>query len=201
MTGMLEMAARNWWAFVLRGVVAILFGVMAWIWPGLTLTALVIIFGAYALVDGVFGVVAGIASYGESRRWWAELVMGVAGIIAGILTFLWPDVTALALLYLIAAWALVTGVLEIAAAIELRREIENEWLLAIGGLASIIFGLILIVRPGAGALGLLWLIGAYAVVFGALLIALGLRLRGMRGTSGGTTGATGGNLGGGVAAR
>lgn len=176
MTGALT---RNWWAFVLRGAVAILFGIGAWVWPGLTLTVLVALFGAYALVDGVFAVVAGIASHGENRRWWTELLVGVVGIVAGILTWVWPDVTALALLYLIASWAVVTGVVEIAAAIELRRAIDNEWLLGLGGAASVLFGLILFVRPGAGALGLLWLIGFYAVLFGVLLVALGFRLRGM----------------------
>ena len=180
MTTMLATLARNWWVFVLRGVLAILFGIAAWVWPGLTLTALVYLFGAYALVDGVFAVVAGIASRGENRRWWGELLVGVAGIVLGILTFVWPGVTALALLYLIAAWALVTGVFEIVAAIQLRAVIENEWLLGLGGLASVLFGVLLIVFPGAGALGLLWLIGAYAVLFGVLVIALGLRLRGMR---------------------
>ena len=180
MTTMLATLARNWWVFVLRGVLAILFGIAAWVWPGLTLTALVYLFGAYALVDGVFAVVAGIASRGENRRWWAELLVGVAGIVLGILTFAWPGVTALALLYLIAAWALVTGVFEIVAAIQLRAVIENEWLLGLGGLASVLFGVLLIVFPGAGALGLLWLIAAYAVLFGVLVIALGFRLRGMR---------------------
>ena len=145
---------------------------------------LVAIFGAYALVDGVFAVVAGIASHGENRRWWAELLVGIAGIVLGVLTCAWPGLTALALLYLIAAWGIVTGVFEIAAAIELRKVIENEWPLGLGGLASVLFGLLLIVFPGAGALGLLWLIGAYAVLFGIVLIALGFRLRGMRDDAG-----------------
>lgn len=184
MVAMAPALARNWWAFVLRGVFAILFGIGAWLWPGLTLAALVFLFGAYALVDGVFAVAAGIASHGENRRWWAELLVGIAGIALGVMVFAWPDVTALTLLYLIAAWALVTGVMEIAAAIELRKRIDNEWLLGLGGLASVLFGLLLIVFPGAGALGLLWLIGAYAVLFGVLLIALGLRLRGMRDADG-----------------
>ena len=181
---MLGMLARNWWVLVLRGVLAILFGVAAWAWPDLTLTVLVAFFGAYALVDGVFAVVAGIASHGENRRWWAELLVGVAGIVAGILTWVWPGVTTLALLYLIAAWAIATGVFEIAAAIELRKAIENEWLLGLGGLASVLFGLLLIVFPGEGALGILWLIGAYAVLFGVLLIALGFRLRGLEDAAG-----------------
>src|SRR3712207_763932 len=116
MTTMLATLARNWWVFVLRGGLGILFGIAAWLWPGLTLAVLIYLFGAYALVDGVFAVAAGIASYGENRRWWAELLVGIAGIVLGILTFVWPGVTALVLLYLIAAWALVTGVFEVAAA-------------------------------------------------------------------------------------
>ena len=183
MTTMLATLARNWWVFVLRGVLAILFGVVAWVWPDLTVTVLVALFGAYALVNGGFAVVAGIASHGEDRRWWAEVLVGVAGIILGVLTFAWPDVTALALLYLIASWAIATGVFEIVAAVELRKAIENEWLLGLGGLASVLFGLLLIVFPGSGALGLIWLIGTYAVFFGILLIALGLRLRELRGAA------------------
>lgn len=176
-TSMLGMASRNWWIFVLRGVLAVLFGIVAWIWPGLTVAALVILFGAYAFVNGIFAVIAGIASFGENQRWWAELLVGIAGIILGILTFIWPGVTALALLYLIAAWAIVTGVFEIIAAIELRKAIDNEWLLGIGGVLSVIFGLILIIFPGSGAISLVWVIGIYAIIFGVTLIALGFRLR------------------------
>jgi uncharacterized membrane protein HdeD (DUF308 family) len=175
---------RNWFLFVLRGAVAVLFGLGAWAWPDLTLAVLIALFGAYALVDGVFAVAAGLAHRGEDRRWWAELLVGVAGIAVGVLTFAWPGATALTLLYLIASWALVSGVMEIAAAIELRRAIDNEWLLGLGGAASVLFGLLLFVNPGSGALSVIWLIGAYAVLFGALLIALGLRLRAMRGATG-----------------
>ena len=171
--------ARYWWALVLRGVLAVVF-VVAWAWLGLTLGALVLLFGAYAMVDGVFAVVAGVTSYGERRCWWAELLRGVAGIVVGLLTFAWPDLTALALLYFIAAWALVTGAFEIVAAVHLRRVIENEWLLALGGLASVVFGVLLVLFPGAGAVSLVWLIGSYAVVFGVLLVVLGFRLRGWR---------------------
>lgn len=183
MTTVLPMLARNSWAFVLRGVLAILFGIAAWAWPGLTLTALIWFFGAYALVQGVFAVVGGIASRDEDRRWWAEVLVGLAGIVVGILTWAWPGLTALALLYFIAAWAVVSGVFEIIAAIELRNRIDNEWLLGLGGLASIVFGIVLFAFPGSGALGLLWLIGIYAIIFGILLIGLGVRLRGMRGDS------------------
>ncbi len=157
---------------------------MALVWPSLTLTVLVLLFGAYALVDGVFALVASAALAGQGHeRWLPPLLGGVVGIALGIATWVWPDITALALLYLIAAWAIVTGVFEIAAS-ELRRVIENEWLLGLRGLASVLFGLLLIVFPGSGALALLWLIGTYAVLFGVLLIALGFRLRGMRDDAG-----------------
>ncbi len=171
------MLARSWWVFALRGVLAIIFGILALVSPGLTLLTLVLLFGAYALVDGVFAVIAGISSYGRSERWWVVVLEGVAGIIIGILTFIWPGTTALVLLYFIAVWALLTGILEIVAAIQLRRLITNEWMLILRGIASVIFGVLLFVFPGAGALGLIWLIGAYAIVFGILFIVLALRLR------------------------
>ena len=174
---MSTMLARNWWVLALRGVLAIIFGVLALIWPGLTLFVLITMFGAYALVDGIFAVIAGIASYGRNERWWAVLLEGVAGIILGVLTFLWPGTTALVLVYFIAAWALLTGVFEIAAAIRLRKEIEGEWMMVLSGILSIIFGLFLVVAPGAGALGLTLVIGAYAIVFGILLLILAFRLR------------------------
>jgi uncharacterized membrane protein HdeD (DUF308 family) len=171
------MLVRNWWVLALRGVFAIIFGVLALIWPGLTLFVLIAMFGAYALVDGIFAVIAGIASYGRNERWWAVLLEGVAGIILGLLTFFYPGITALVLVYFIAAWALLTGIFEIVAAIRLRKEIEGEWVLALSGIISIIFGVFLVVAPGAGALGLTWLIGAYAIGFGILLIVLAFRLR------------------------
>ena len=163
---------------MLRGLVALLFGVLTFVWPGISLTALVFLFGAYAFVDGLFAVAAALRSPEGYKHWWALLVEGVFGVIAGVLAFAWPGITALVLLYLIAAWAVVTGVFEIAAAIRLRKYITGEWLLALGGALSVLFGVLLAAWPAAGALAVLWLIGAYAVLFGVLLIALGLKLRG-----------------------
>jgi uncharacterized membrane protein HdeD (DUF308 family) len=177
----LGVLSRYWWAFIIRGVVAILFGLAAWFWPGLTLTALIIVFGAYALVDGIFAVIAGISSYSENQRWWAEVLVGIVSIVAGIITWAWPGLTALVLLYFIASWAIITGVFEIWAAVQLRRSIENEWLLGLSGLASLIFGILLFIFPGAGALGILWLIGFYAILFGVLLIGLGWRIHALHG--------------------
>jgi uncharacterized membrane protein HdeD (DUF308 family) len=174
--------ARYWWVLAIRGVAAILFGIAAFVWPGITLTVLVLLFGAYALVDGIFAVVEGISVRKEQERWWLMVLEGVAGIIIGVLTFLYPSITALVLLYFIAAWAIVTGAFEIAAAIRLRREIEGEWLLALAGIASLIFGVLLVIRPSSGALAVIWLIGAYAIVFGILMLVLAFRLRGLRDT-------------------
>lgn len=177
---MIAMLARNWWLIALRGLFAIIFGILAFVWPGPTIAALIILFGAYVLVDGIFSVIAGIAAYGERERWWAVLLEGLASIAIGLITFFWPNVTALVLLYFIAVWAIVTGVLEIAAAIQLRRVITGEWLMILTGIASMVFGILLVIFPGAGALAMLWVIASYAIIFGVLMIILAFRLRGMR---------------------
>jgi uncharacterized membrane protein HdeD (DUF308 family) len=169
--------ARNWWAVALRGALAVLFGLVALIWPGITLGALVLLFGAYALVDGIFAFVAAFRAADRRRQWWPFVLEGLVGVAAGVIAVVWPGLTAVALVYLIAAWAVVTGVFEIVAAVRLRRAITNEWLLGLGGALSVLVGLALLVFPGAGALALVWLIGAYALAFGVLLIALGFRLR------------------------
>ena len=176
---MVVMLARNWWALALRGLAAVLFGIMAFAWPGMTLGVLVLLYGAYALVDGVLAITAAVAGRTWGMPWWALLLEGVLGITIGILTFAWPGITALVLLYLIAAWAVVTGVFEVVAAIRLRREIRGEWLLALSGIISVLFGIALVINPVGGALAVVWLIGAYAIAFGVLLIALGFRLRGV----------------------
>lgn len=174
---MLELLARYWWVLVLRGFVAIGFGIVAYAWPGLTLATLVLLFGAFALVNGVFAVFGAFAGRGARDHWWLLLLEGLLGIGVGILTWRAPALTALALVLYIAAWALVTGVLEVVAAIRLRAEIEGEFWLGLAGLLSIGFGVLLMLSPGAGALALLWVIAAYAIVFGVLLILLGLRVR------------------------
>jgi uncharacterized membrane protein HdeD (DUF308 family) len=176
---MLSVYTSSWWALLLRGIAAVLFGVLAFIWPGITLTVLVLLWGAYAFVDGAFAIAAGIKSHGENRRWWVLLLEGILGVAAGIVAFAVPGITALVLLMLIAAWAIVTGVFEIAAAIQMRKYIKGEWLLILAGIASVLFGVLLFINPGAGALAVIWLIGAYAIVFGVILIALSLRLHGM----------------------
>jgi uncharacterized membrane protein HdeD (DUF308 family) len=170
--------SRNWWAVSLRGLAGILFGIITFFAPAISLAALVLLFGAYALVDGVLALVTAVRRRGADR-WWLLLLEGLVGIAAGVLTFLWPAITAIALLYVIAAWALVTGAFEIAAAIRLRKAITGEWLLALSGIFSIALGVLLVLFPGPGALAVTIWIGAYAFVFGALLFALGLRLRGL----------------------
>lgn len=168
--------ARNWWAIALRGVIAILFGLAAFFWPGLTLFALVFLFGAYALIDGILSLIAAFRAAEHHTRWWPLLIVGLAGIAAGLLTFFYPGVTAIALLYIIAAWAIITGIFQIIAAFQLRREIANEWLLGLSGLAAVIFGILAMVMPRARALAIVWLIGIYAIIFGLLQLGLAYRL-------------------------
>jgi uncharacterized membrane protein HdeD (DUF308 family) len=168
--------ARYWWVFFLRGLLAIAFGLIAFAWPGLTLAALVILFGAYAFVDGSFLVGGTIAAWNRLENHWLPMLQGLVGIAVGILTFFNPAITALGLLIYIAAWSLATGVLEIVAAVELRNVIKGEIWLLLGGIASVVLSFLLMMFPAAGALGLLWAIASYAIVFGALLIGLSFKL-------------------------
>lgn len=174
---MIEILARNWWLIVLRGVLAILFGLAALLWPALTLFVLVVMFGIYAIIDGVIAVYTGLTRAKDSSRWWVFLLEGLVSIAAGVAALIWPNLAALTLVLLIASWAIATGILEIAAAIRLRREIKNEWLLGLGGLVSIVLGVLLFIRPTAGAIAIIWTLAIYAQVFGVLLIALGIRLK------------------------
>jgi uncharacterized membrane protein HdeD (DUF308 family) len=170
--------ARNWWVLALRGLCAIIFGILAFVWPGITLGALVLLYGVYALVDGILSIIAAVSKReGSGLPWWALLLQGLLGIAAGIVTFAWPGITALFLLFLIAAWAIVTGIFAIIAAIRLRKEIQGEFWLALSGILSVVFGVLLFVRPGAGALTVVWLIGSYAIFFGILLLVLAFRLK------------------------
>lgn len=169
--------ATNWWALVIRGLVAVLFGVLALTWPGITLLALVFLFAGYALVDGVTSLVGAVRAIEHHDRWGVLILEGVVGIAAALVTVAWPGITAIALVYVIAAWAVITGILEIAAAVRLRRIITHEWLLILGGIASLVFGFLLMIAPLAGALVIAIWVGVYVLVFGVMLVALGFRLR------------------------
>jgi uncharacterized membrane protein HdeD (DUF308 family) len=173
----LHALAKCWWLVLLRGIAGMVFGVLAFIWPGLTLITLVLLYGAYALIDGVIALMAAFTGAAKPVPTWWLIVVGLCGIAAGLVTFLWPGITALVLIIFIGAWAIAHGVFEIIGAIKLRKEIDNEWLLILAGAVSVIFGIIVLVAPGAGALGLIWAIGAYSIAFGALLVGLSLRLR------------------------
>jgi len=176
MRPMLDALARNWGLILLRGILAILFGTLAFIWPGITLITLVILYGAFAFADGVLAIAAAIRGGTPMPRWWLALI-GVFGIAAGLLTAVWPQITALVLLFFIAGWAIATGVLQIVGAIQLRNEIEDEWLLIASGVLSITFGVLLALWPKAGALAMVFVIGSFAIMYGALLVGFALRLR------------------------
>ncbi len=169
--------ARNWWALALRGLVAILFGLAAFAVPGATLILLIVLFGAYALVDGVLAIVAAVRAAEHHERWWPMVLEGVAGIVASVITFAWPAITAFVLLYLIAAWAIVTGVLKIGSAIHVRRHLRGEVVQALNGVISVLFGLFLFIVPRVGLLAVVWWIAGYAIFRGLMLAALAFRLR------------------------
>ena len=173
----METLSRNWGWVALRGVAALVFGLLTLVNPAISLVTLVYLFGAYALVDGLFTVVSAVVNRRGEPHWLALLIRGLFGIAAGLLTFVLPGITALALLYLIAAWAIVSGIAEVVVAIRLRKVITGEWLLALAGALSIVFGFFLVVYPGTGALAVVLWIGAYAAVLGVVLIALAIRLR------------------------
>ena len=177
---MLEALKRFWWVPVVRGISGIVFGIIAFAYPGLALATLVLLFGAWVLIDGVFRIVGATAGRASDPDWGFHLIIGILGIVVGILTFRAPGITALALIIYVAAWALMIGAAEIALAVKLRREIKGEWFLILMGLASIIFAALLLWNPGPGALALLWLIASYAIVFGLLAIFFGFRLRSLR---------------------
>ena len=174
---LLTALSKNWWILLLRGVVFIIFGVLAFAWPGLTLITLVLLYGAFALIDGVLSLFSAFKAGQKVAPTWWLIMVGLIGIAAGAATFLWPGLSALVLLLFIGAWAFVRGIFEIIGAIQLRKEIDNEWMLILSGAVSVIFGLFMLIRPGAGAVALVWVIAAYSIVVGVLLIGLSLRLR------------------------
>ena len=173
---MIEVLARNWWAFLIRGLAGIVFGILAFLWPGITLLVLAIMIGAYALVDGIFALVAAFSHAGAAHRGWL-LFEGVLGIILGVLIWLYPLYSASLFVYLVAFWAIVTGIIEIIAGVRLRNVISDEVLYILAGVASIVFGVLILRNPVAGALAVVWLIAFYAIIFGILQIALSFRLK------------------------
>jgi uncharacterized membrane protein HdeD (DUF308 family) len=173
---MVHALAKNWWLILLRGIAAVIFGVLTFAWPGVTLLTLVMLYGAFALVDGALALVAAIMGGQPAPRWWLALV-GLLGLVAGLITLALPGITAVILLYCIAFWAIAIGVMQIVGAIRLRKEIDNEWMLIASSVISVLFGLVMLLSPGAGALGLLFVIGVYAVIHGIMLITLAFRLR------------------------
>jgi uncharacterized membrane protein HdeD (DUF308 family) len=172
---MFEMLSRKWWVVALRGVLAIGFGIVALLYPGITLLALALVFGAYTFLDGVFAIGAAFGHGGREAVWY--VLDGIFGIAVGLATFFYPNITAQALVYLIGLWAILTGIFEVVAGFELP--VSRDWLLALAGAASIVFGVLVFVNPGSGALAIVWLIAVYALVFGVTLLALGIRLRGL----------------------
>ncbi|MGA8534445.1 MAG: HdeD family acid-resistance protein [Candidatus Tumulicola sp.] len=174
---MVNVLARNWWALLIRGIAAVIFGILAFAWPAITFVVIVILFAAYAFVDGVFAIVAAVRAAQAHERWWPFLLEGIVGLAIAAITVYDLRITMFALYVTIAAWAFITGILEIAAAVQLRKSIANEWLLILAGICSILFGILMIWHPIAGVLAIIWIIAAYAVVFGILMIALSFRLR------------------------
>jgi len=174
---MLGVLARNWWALLIRGIAAVIFGLLAFFWPGATGFALVILFGAYAFVDGIFALISAVRAAESHQRWIAFALEGIIGLIIAAITLFHPLITAIALYYTIAIWAILTGILELVGAFQLRSLIPNEWMLIIGGILSIVFGVLLAVYPLPGILTVIYLIGFYALLFGIVLIVFAFRLK------------------------
>ncbi len=177
MNEMINYLQRSWWIFLLRGISAIVLGIMAFAWPALTLAVLVMMFGAYMLVDGIFGLIDAVRYRDRLKRVWPLVLDSLLGIVVGLLTLFWPGATAVALLMFVAAWAVVGGLLRIVLAFQIRKEITGEWILIAGGILSIIFGGLIFALPQAGLVTLVWLIGFYAIAFGVLFVFLAFHLR------------------------
>ena len=180
MDNLVRVMADNWWVALLRGIAAILFGLMALIWPGLTVYALLIVFGAYAVFDGVMAIIVGFQRKSDDDSWWSWALDGFLSIVIGLMALFWPEATALALIIWMAVWAVVVGVFRIIAAFRLRAEIEGEWALGLSGLLMVIWGVLMALIPAAGLLSIAWLIGIFALLIGIVMIVLAFRLRGMR---------------------
>src|SRR5687768_4086783 len=176
---MCALLAQNWWAVALRGVFAVLFGLIALVVPGATILSLVLFFSAYMLVDGVFGIVAAVRAARQGERWGLLILEGIANIVVGVIAFAWPGLTAIAFVLLLAAWSLISGGLMLGAAFRLSQA-HGRWWLALGGIVSIVFGVLLVIAPVIGAVVLTWWLGAYALVFGIALLVLAFKLRGRR---------------------
>ena len=174
---MLDLLSRRWWWILVRGIAAILFGIVAFARPGLTLWALVVLFAAYAIVDGASMIVFGR----RLGNWFWYALAGLVSMAAGVVAIAWPGITAMALLWVIAAWAILSGIFQIMSGMEIRKEVEGEWVLYVGGALAILFGLMLFFRPGAGALSVVWLIGTFMILFGILQVILSFKLKGLQG--------------------
>lgn len=180
MENLVRVMANNWWVPLLRGIAAVIFGLMALFWPGLTVYFLLIVFGAYAIFDGIMATIVAFQRKSEDDRWWSWALDGFLSIVIGLMALFWPVATALVFVIWMAAWAVVTGVLRIIAAIRLRKEIAGEWALGLSGLLLIIWGGLMAMIPAAGLLSIAWLIGLFALLIGAVMVVLAFRLRGMR---------------------
>lgn len=176
---MLETLKGGWWLIVLRGIAAVLFGILAFVWPGITAQVLVLLFGAYSLVNGIITLSLAIRAPKGTPGTGTLVLLGLIGIAAGIVTFFYPGITAISLLAVIASWAILTGIFEVVVAIKLRKQVSNEWVLIVSGVLSVVFGVLVIATPNAGALSIIWLIGIYAILFGIMMLTLAFKLKGM----------------------
>ena len=172
-----KILSRFWWIILIRGVLAVLFGITLFAWPAISLSSLMFLFGFFTLADGIGNVVNAIGGRQEHEHWWVLFLAGLTGIALGVLTLTNPGATALVILFYIAIWVIATGILQIVVAVRLRKEIEGEFWMMLGGLASVIVGLLLVARPGEGVLAVMWLIASYAIAFGTIQIILALRVR------------------------
>lgn len=175
-----KVASRIWWSLAIRGVLAILFGIVAFVYTGQTLLALVFVFGVFAVLSGIASIVAAVRSGEAHQRWGWLAASGLLSIAAGIVAFVWPGLTALAIVYLIGAWAIVTGVFEIAYALALPDTLAHPWLAALSGVLSVVFGIVLAVWPISGAVTLTWLVGIYAILYGATMLYYAYQLQALR---------------------